>query len=221
MSLMTEFIRARQAGQKDARRLSLMKAAAELFDETGPSGAGLNAIAARAGFTKSNVYRYFENREDVLLALFLQEFERFCEDAGSRLLGCHPGDLCGLAAGWTDALVSAPRLCELVAIFGSVLERNVSAVRIEEVKVVMADHTSRLVTALHERVPGSSVADCGWVFSMTMALLAGMWPGVRPSPALATVLAKPQFAQMVLHVDQELQRAIAALLSSIVAQSPA
>jgi AcrR family transcriptional regulator len=217
MSLMTEFIRARQDDQKNARRLSLLTAAAALFDEMGPSGAGLNAIAARAGFTKSNVYRYFENREDVLLALFLDEFERYCEDAGARLLACRSGDLGGLAAAWADALVTAPRLCELVAIFGSVLERNVSASRIEAVKIAMADQTSGLVAALRERVPGSSAGDCGWVFSMTMALLAGMWPGVRPSPALATVLAKPQFAHMVLHVDRELRRTIEAMLRSIVA----
>lgn len=216
MDVMSEFIRARHADQKDARRLSLLMAAAELFDEAGPSGAGLNAIAARAGFTKSNVYRYFENREDVLLALFLLEFERFCENASARLLACRPGDLGGLAAAWTDALVTAPRLCELVAIFGSVLERNVSATRIEDVKVAMADHTTKLVAALSERLPGSSVEDCGWVFSMTMALLAGMWPGVRPSPALATVLSKPRFAHMILHIDRELRRAIDALLSSIV-----
>lgn len=215
MGVMTEFIRARQADQKDARRLSLLTAAAELFDEAGPSGAGLNAIAARAGFTKSNVYRYFENREDVLLALFLLEFERFCHDANARLRACRPGDLGGLAAAWAAVLVTSPRLCELVAIFGSVLERNVSATRIEDVKVAMAGHTEGLVAALSERVPGSSAEDCGWVFSMTMALLAGMWPGVRPSPALATVLAKPRFAHMVLHVDRELQRAIHALLSSI------
>ena len=213
---MAEFIRARQAAQKDVRRLSILTAAAELFDEIGPSGAGLNAIAARAGFTKSNVYRYFENREDVLLALFLVELERFCTDASALTLGCRPGDLGGLAASWADALIASPRFCELVAIFGLVLERNVSVSRIEDVKVAMADHSSRLVGALSERMPGSSLEDCGWVFSMTMSLLAGMWPGVRPSPALAEVLAKPRFAHMVLQIDRELRRAIDALLSSIV-----
>ena len=69
------FQRARKPEEIETRRRALLAAAAELFDAEGPLGAGLNAIAARAGFTKSNVYRYFESREQVLLALFLAEMD--------------------------------------------------------------------------------------------------------------------------------------------------
>ena len=56
------FQRARKPEEITIRREAILAAAASLFDEEGPEGAGLNAIAARARFTKSNVYRYFESR---------------------------------------------------------------------------------------------------------------------------------------------------------------
>ncbi len=59
------FQRARKPEEQQLRRAAILAAAAELFDAEGAQGAGLNAIAARAGFTKSNVYRYFESREEV------------------------------------------------------------------------------------------------------------------------------------------------------------
>ena len=69
-----DFQRARKPEERIIRRDALLAAAAELFDEGGPAGAGLNAIAARAGFTKSNVYRYFESREEVLLSALRKTF---------------------------------------------------------------------------------------------------------------------------------------------------
>ena len=77
MNEVLPFQRARKPEEQQLRREAILRAAAELFDAEGPQGAGLNAIAARAGFTKSNVYRYFESREEVLLSLFLAELEGF------------------------------------------------------------------------------------------------------------------------------------------------
>ena len=80
MNEVLSFQRARKPEEREIRREAILTAAAELFDAEGPQGAGLNAIAARAGFTKSNVYRYFESREEVLLSLFLAELDGFVGD---------------------------------------------------------------------------------------------------------------------------------------------
>ncbi len=60
------FRRARSPARKALRRAALLRAAAELVDADGPEGVSLAAIAARAGGAKSNVYRYFESREEIL-----------------------------------------------------------------------------------------------------------------------------------------------------------
>ncbi len=84
MSEVLSFQRARKPAEQQLRREAILAAAAALFDAEGPQGAGLNAIAAKAGFTKSNVYRYFESREEVLMSLFLAELESFVADLEGR-----------------------------------------------------------------------------------------------------------------------------------------
>lgn len=209
------FQRARKPEEIEARRLTLLAAAAELFDAEGPQGAGLNAIAAKAGFTKSNVYRYFESREQVLLELFLAEMGRLVPSVCARLAEAPEGDVAGLADILAGEFVVRPRLCHLTAILVGVIESNVSEETIMRAKRKMGAQTAQIAAALQLKLPGSGVTDCFWAISMIGTLVAGMWPGARPSPAAARVLARDEFAAFRPNVERDLKRAAQALLASI------
>ena len=103
------FQRARKPEEIETRRRALLAAAAELFDAEGPLGAGLNAIAARAGFTKSNVYRYFESREQVLLALFLAEMDEMVPALCADLAAAPEDDVQALAQALAASFAAASR----------------------------------------------------------------------------------------------------------------
>jgi TetR/AcrR family transcriptional regulator len=211
----TTFQRARKPEEIEARRETLLAAAAALFDEQGPQGAGLNAIAARAGFTKSNVYRYFESREDVLLSLFRAELENFVEGFEAAMATCRDNDLDGIAAATARLFVARPRFCALLSILNGVLEQNVSETAVLTLKRGVKAFNTRIATALAGRLPGASLADSAWVASMGATLVAGMWPSVNPSPAAAKVLAMPEFSHLKPRMDRDLERAIRALVQSI------
>lgn len=210
------FRRARKPEEQQVRRDAILRAAAELFDAEGPQGTGLNAIAARAGFTKSNVYRYFESREEVLMSLFLDELQGFVADLERNLAGCRPGDIDGVATASARSFIDRPRFCALAAILSSVLEQNVSTERIIVLKRAASGLHERIASALASRLPGATLSDCGWAGGMAGTLVAGMWPNVTPSPAAAAVLAMPEFAHLKPVPERDLARAIAALLRSIV-----
>lgn len=212
---MTGFQRARQPEQINLRREQLLAAAAELFDAQGPSGAGLNAIAAKAGFTKSNVYRYFESREQVLLELFRSEFSGLVETLEEAIADCPVGDITALADTITQAFLARPRCCELISILASTLEQNVSEATIADTKTHMGRQNARVVAALSRRLPTASPADCGWVIAMIGSLVAGMWPAAHPPAAGIAVLARPEFAHMRIDLARDLRRAAIALLRSI------
>jgi len=211
----THFQRARKPEEQQIRRDALLAAAATLFDEGGPEGAGLNAIAAKAGFTKSNVYRYFESREQVLLELFLDEMDRMVPSLCARVGAARSGDVTGLADIVADEFVSRPRLGQLTAILTGVLETNVSEDTIARAKRTMATLSARLAGAVQQKLPQASVADCLWAVSMVGMLVAGIWPSARPSPAVAQVLAREEFAAFRPNIQRDLQRAARALLASI------
>jgi TetR/AcrR family transcriptional regulator len=215
MSATPSFQRARKPAEIEARRETLLAAAAALFDEEGPQGAGLNAIAARAGFTKSNVYRYFESREDVLLSLFRVELLAFADDLEAAFADCQPNDIDALATVVADQFVTRPRLCALISILNLTLEQNVSEAAVVALKRSVVEINQRLSAALHARLHGTSLADCAWVAAMSATLVGGMWPGANPSPVSRKVLAMPEFAHLQPRMDRDLRRAVRALMSSV------
>jgi AcrR family transcriptional regulator len=215
MSEVLPFRRARKPEERELRRETILAAAAELYDTEGPQGAGLNAIAAKAGFTKSNVYRYFESREDVLLSLFLAELEQFIPELERRFTNIVPRDLDAMAAAIAAAFIARPRLSSLSAIVSSTLEQNISEDAVMTLKRGMAVLVRRAAAAIQAKLPGSTLDDCAWVTSMVGTLVAGMWPSANPSETAQRVLALPEFAHFKPSLERDLGRAARALLASI------
>ena len=209
------FQRARKPEEREIRREAILAAAAELFDAEGPQGAGLNAIAAKAGFTKSNVYRYFESREDVLLSLFLAELEQFIPDLEQRFSTIAPGDIDAMAASIAATFISRTRLASLSAIVSTTLEQNISELAVMSLKRGMAALIQRAAAVVHAKLPGSTLEDCSWAVSMVGTLVAGMWPVANPSETARRVLAMPEFSHLKPSLEGDLERAARALLASI------
>lgn len=211
----TTFQRARKPEEIQARRETLLAAAAELFDAEGPLGAGLNAIAARAGFTKSNVYRYFESREEVLLSLFLAEMEQLVPSLAAAIAATPQDDLDALTYAVTQQFASRPRFGHLTSILSGTLEANVSEDTIVMVKRTMGGMAAAMAAALRTRLPKASPEDALWAITMIGSLVAGMWPGAHPAPAAERVLSRPEFAQHRPNIERDLPRAVRAILASI------
>ena len=214
------FQRARKPEEINIRREAILAAAADLFDREGPEGAGLNAIAVKAGFTKSNVYRYFESREAVLLSLFVDDFIGFLDALESALRGVTSGDLKAVSKVAAAAFLDRPRLGRLMSILTSVLEHNVSAEALVDLKRAMLGLTQRLAAALAAALPSLSFADCAWAGTTIGTYVAGMWPSVFPNPIVAEVMARPEFAVLKRVPERDLERTILTLLTGLAAQSP-
>jgi len=66
---MTTFQRARSEEQREVRRRAILDTAAAMLAEMPVAEVTLNELSRRVGLAKSNVLRYFESREAVLLEL--------------------------------------------------------------------------------------------------------------------------------------------------------
>ena len=183
--------------------------------EEGPTGAGLNAIAARAGFTKSNIYRYFESREEVLLTLLLQEQEAFVAALIARLDSLTPGFVGAAAAAISSEFLARQRYCKLISMTSSVLEQNVSEDSIATYKRAINAQIQPVAPALMRALPSLTLADAQWLFRVVATLIAGMWPAAYPSAAAQRVLDRDEFSGFKPVPEQDLPRAILALLRGI------
>lgn len=55
--------------RRETTRARLVQAAGELFDESGTTGAGVNEVCSRAGYTRGAFYSNFESMDELYLAV--------------------------------------------------------------------------------------------------------------------------------------------------------
>lgn len=100
-----------QLDQSDARngekRDRILRAALEVCAQRGVAAARMEEIAARAGVSKGTLYRFFESKEDLLLATILASYEQGLKHVDADLQGGRdPRDrLARLCNGLADVLV--------------------------------------------------------------------------------------------------------------------
>jgi AcrR family transcriptional regulator len=212
-----DFLRARQPEQKEERRAQLLATARVMLEAgTDLRELTLNELARQAGMAKSNVYRYFETREALLLELLWSEwaawFEALVADPPRR--GRGPKALSALAACIARSLARRPLLCKLTAALPSVVEQNLSEERIAEFKAQSLLFFGELARFLHGRVPDLSEARYASLVHDTVTLLVGLYPFAAPAPAVARVLEREAFAFFRRDFEADLARMILALATS-------
>src|SRR5436309_4020671 len=129
---MHTFQRARNDEQREVRRQAILRVAAEMVGQMPVAELTLNELSRRVGLAKSNVLRYFESREAVLLELLdaaSREWLAQLDDALSAAVDTgaavsERGDQ--LAATLATSLTARPVLCDLISTQAAVLEHNVS-----------------------------------------------------------------------------------------------
>jgi AcrR family transcriptional regulator len=184
-------------------------------------------LSRRVGLAKSNVLRYFESREAVLLELLDSAWQdwlaQLAEDLGGEVDAGAPvaerGDQ--LAAALAASLASRPVLCDLISAQAAVLERNVSPqVAATYKRAAIADVTAlgRLVLG---RMPELGEHDAFRLAAVTVMVTGAIWANSQPSVAmLAAYEADPALASMRLHFTATLREVLEVLISGLLARSP-
>ena len=149
------FQRARSEEQRAARRQAILHTAEAMLAEMPVAALSLNELSRRVGLAKSNVLRYFESREAVLLELLDAAWREWLDALAVAL---PPSDAAvpvderieQVAAVLARTLVDRPILCELGSASAAVLEHNVSvevAVRFKRAAQADMDRPAGAVAA--------------------------------------------------------------------------
>ena len=131
-AMTTTFQRARSDQQRAERSRAILSTAGSMLAEMSVADVSLNELSRRVGLAKSNVLRYFESREAVLLNLlnaaskdWLNDLSRVLPEGvdASANLGVRTEQVAALIA---TSVAQRPILCDLLSAQSSVLERNIS-----------------------------------------------------------------------------------------------
>ena len=213
--------RARKPEQKAERRQAILDAAGSLLDEAGLDETALNEIARRSGIAKSNVYRYFESREAILLELLLAETDAWVKALRTRLKPlAGSGDIDAVAAAFAASLTRRRRFCILIGALASVLEHNVGETTLAEFKGRLLEALTPAAAALDEAVPALGPERAFSCLAMLIMAASGAWPHCHPAPAVKRVLKRPEFASMRLDFESTMRDYAALLVRGLSDERP-
>ncbi|MFD4462316.1 TetR family transcriptional regulator [Nocardia sp. NPDC058480] len=215
------FQRARSEEQREIRRRAILDTAAAMLDEMPVAEVTLNELSRRVGLAKSNVLRYFESREAVLLELldvFLGSW--LAELADELAAGVEAQAAPDVRAGQLAEILSrslAERvvLCDLFGAQGGVLEHNVS---VEVVKRHKRSSLTRLATMadlMRRHLP--ELGDDAQLFCLMSLISAGALSAYVPPPpsVLAAYADEPALGVFNMELRDALRYSVTTALVGV------
>ncbi|MFC9862836.1 MULTISPECIES: TetR/AcrR family transcriptional regulator [unclassified Streptomyces] len=199
------FQRARSAEQREIRRRAILDTAAAMLDEMTVAEVTLNELSRRVGLAKSNVLRYFESREAVLLELLDVSLENWlAELAGELAAGIEASAAPEARAGQLAEVLSrslADRmvLCDLFGAQGGVLEHNVSVEVVKRHKRSALTRLAAMVELVRRHVP--ELGDGAQTFCLMSLVSAGALSAYVPPPPSLVAAYADEPALCVLHLE--------------------
>lgn len=155
----------------------------------------LNELSRRVGLAKSNVLRYFESREAVLLELL----DVMAHDFLTEVVGQLPTTIereeaadmrCrNVAAALAATFAAHPMLCELLSAQAGVLEHNVTAETAARYKRGAHDSLTTFAVLLRGALPELDERRAAEAASTIIVLVGALWIHSHPAPAVEEAYA--------------------------------
>ena len=188
------FQRARSEEQREIRRRAILDTAAAMLDEMPVAEVSLNELSRRVGLAKSNVLRYFESREAVLLELLDDAMGSWLAELAQELAaGIEPHTAPDVRAGrlaeiLSESLAGRVVLCDLYGAQGGVLEHNVSVEVVKRHKRSSLARLAAITELVRRHVP--ELGDGAQLFCLMSLVSAGALSAyVPPPPSLLAAYA--------------------------------
>lgn len=195
LAMATGFQRARSDEQRAARSQAILDAAAEMLEEMTVAELSLNALSRRVGLAKSNVLRYFDSREAVLLELLhglLRDWVAHLAEelpTAVRRRAAFPRRAEQLAQAIAASLDARPVLCDLMSAQAGVLEHNVSVEAVTTHKLRGLEQAQIICELIRDALPELSDEDAWKYLLGVWTMASAFWPFACAPDALVQAYA--------------------------------
>lgn len=212
--------RALTDAQKQTRRAAILQVALARFATTPYDDLSMADIANRAGVAKGTLYLYFRAKEEMFLALYEQQLNRWF-DALDAALGTErlSASFDNVLQRLGDSLNDRPEFLRLIAILHTVLERHLDHATARRFKTNLKQrimHTGPLLEACLPFLKPGQGAD---LLLKIHALVIGFQHLAEPSGVIADVLKEPELALLRINLSDALLGTLRTLFMGIAYQA--
>ena len=201
--------RARTDEKKNERKEAIYQAAFTLFKKNGYDKVSFNAIAVEAGFTKSNMYRYFSSKDEIFLNVFADLFEQWVGDFSQQLRTLKQEVAAKAFADiWVKSMLSQPNLLDLMPILFVSLERNSSFEQLLDFKRLAMNLLYSITLDISRIYPDIEGEKAFRFLTLSYAATANYWAATMQSDALKKIYQLDEFKVLKPDFEKDLTTSI-------------
>ena len=212
--------RARTPDKIEERRAAILIAAKDLFSKHPYEEISFNAIAAKAKFTKSNVYRYFASREEIFLIIYSELCTKWSKSALKSLSKLKPGVT---PDEYVEVFVKSLRRHEdylnLSPFIFLSLQKNSSTEQLEAYSQESLSVLYEQVNLLRSLFQELKVEDAKSLIRLSHSLMCSLWPASKSADPINNNLGKTEFASLAANFEGDLKRTLTLMLKGLLAET--
>jgi TetR/AcrR family transcriptional regulator len=176
-----DWVRARSDKQIKQRIDEIIKATARLYESHRFEEITFAMIAREANFTRSNLYRYFNTRENIFLELLKHDIA----DWRKEILEINPDGFRNLqlfSEIWVETLQKHQRMIKLFTILYTQLEQNSSLEALTEFKQKLLEELALVAEFLVRKLPFPSIESATEFLFAQSFMAIGTYPMLELTP---------------------------------------
>ncbi|MBT7188646.1 MAG: TetR family transcriptional regulator [Anaerolineae bacterium] len=173
--------RARSEEQIEERINEILNATERLYEEHRFEKITFVMIAKEAGFTRSNLYRYFKTKEDIFLKLLALDITIWRKDA-EKTFTEEEKDIIDFSKRWVVLWLKHKRMLEIYTILYTLLEKNASLEALVDFKKSIFADMGFSIEVISKILP-FMIADKAMEFMYaSLSLVTGVYPLMDLTP---------------------------------------
>jgi len=210
-----EWERARTDEQREQRVAEIVAATERLYDKYEFEEITFVLIAEEAKFTRSNLYKYFNSKEEVFLEFVKQDIKKYVKvlEKNFRFNKTYTEE--EFVTIWVKTLVKHKRLLDLLGILFSSLEKNCSFESLKGFKFALKGDFENLVKLLCRIFPGLSPDKAGEFIYLQNSAAIGLYQMTNRSEVQRKVLENPELKEFNVDFEPYYKDAIEYLITGV------
>jgi AcrR family transcriptional regulator len=212
----TDFERARTEAQKDYRVSEIVNATTRLLEDNDFDQINLTEIAKEAKFTRSNLYKYFETKEEIFLELLKRDIVQLRKALEKKFRKDKSLSADRFAKKWVTVQLKHKRLIRLFSILYTSIEKNSSMQKLIEFKELAREELNILSDLLKRIFPSMTDEETNEFMHTSMALGLGLYPMSNLSEKQLKAMETAGILHTKAEFDPFFERAICYLIRGFI-----
>lgn len=210
-----EWERARSKEQKEHRISEIVNATARLYEKYSFEEISFVLIAKEAKFARSNLYNYFNSKEEIFLEFLKHDIILFRRDLVESYQPSKVYLVEEFSSVWVKIQVKHKRLLKLLSILHIFLEKNVSIERLIDFKMSVKDELKNLSELLCRLFPLLTSEKATKFLNLQLTVAIGLYQMTNLSDIQQEVLEYPEFVDLKIDFSSYFQDAVEYLLKGL------